>query len=91
MLAISVRNTLKGNFFNKYRYHIVGMLLSLIVPFAIYGAGTDGKELSGICGFKYSLISPYLFFITSLVFIIAAAVSVTLFRKAIPDNSFFRN
>jgi Na+-driven multidrug efflux pump len=36
-------------------------------------------------------VSPYLYLITSVVFIIAAFASILLFRKAIPNNSFFRN
>lgn len=90
MLAISVRNTLKGNFFNKHHYHWVGLLLTIAAPLTIFAFGMNGKELSGVCGFKYSSVSPYMFLVMSMVFISVASISTILFRKAIPDNSFFR-
>jgi hypothetical protein len=90
MLAISVRNTLKGSFFNKRYYHWIGFVLAVGVTLGVFGLGMSGKELSGICGFKYSSVSPFLFLIMAVVVIIIAIVSTVLFRKAIPDNSFFR-
>lgn len=90
ILAISVRNTLKGSFFNKYYYHLIGMGVTIAVALGIFAFDMNGKELSGLCGFKYSSVSPFLFLIMAVAFIFVAVVATVLFRKAIPDNSFFR-
>lgn len=90
MLAFTVKNALKNKLFSMACYHTVGTLLSVLLPVTVFALDQTGKELSGICGFKYSLFSPYIFLISSIIFIGLATVSAVIFKNSIPNSSFFR-
>lgn len=90
MLAITVRKTLKANFFSKYHYHILAVLISVAASSAAYFSNAIGKEINGLCGFQFSTTTPFLYLTVSFVFVTLALTSVLLFFKAIPKNSFFR-
>jgi hypothetical protein len=89
ILAYTVRNTLKGNFFTKIQYHTFSIVCIVIITTTIFFSNTVGKNINGICGFKFTKNSAYLNILSASVLICITIVSVNLFRKRIPKNTFF--
>jgi hypothetical protein len=90
ILSYSIRNTLKGYFFNQFRYHILSGFITLgIVLILIFTSGI-GRGYNGICGYKAATQESIARFILELSITGICIYSMAKFKSKIPQNAYFK-
>lgn len=51
-MAYSIRKTLKGFLFNRFRYHVISLVVTGSIILTLVLTGGLGRGLNGICGFR---------------------------------------
>jgi hypothetical protein len=91
VLSHSIRNTLKGAFLTRKKYHTVGIIIMVMFPIIIYLTNGIGRSVNSICSIKFSDAAPFVTMSAPISLIIMAIVSVYRFKTGIPKNSFFND